>query len=74
MKDRKAWLMLMAGLVLIGAGAGLRSLDAPAGGWTSTACALNSCIGDTLNRLSAERAAEAKLTTWGSVTYVWYRQ
>lgn len=42
--------------------------------WTFEACSTNNCIKSTLDKLSPDRARDAKLTTWGSVTYVWYRE
>jgi hypothetical protein len=42
--------------------------------WTNQTCLTNDCIANTLNALTPERAAEAKLTTWGNATYVWYRK
>jgi hypothetical protein len=42
--------------------------------WTKVECWTNDCIADALNRLSPEVAAEAKLTTWKSTTYVWYSE
>lgn len=41
--------------------------------WTNKSCWTNSCVADTLNGLSPDRAAEAKLTTWKDATYVWFR-
>ncbi len=42
--------------------------------WTYETCYTNACIKATLDKLSPDRAHDAKLTTWGSGTYVWYRQ
>lgn len=43
------------------------------GGWQVVMCLTNQCVADTLNGLPFERAAAAKLTTWNSTTYVWFR-
>jgi hypothetical protein len=42
--------------------------------WEKVHCWTNTCVADLLNSLPAERAAEAKLTTWRDTTYVWYRK
>lgn len=42
--------------------------------WTYVTCYTNSCIKSTLDGLSADRAHDAKLTTWESKTYVWFRE
>lgn len=52
----------------------LRAQAERAQSWTFEACATNNCIKQTLDNLSPDRARDAKLTTWGSTTYVWYRQ
>lgn len=42
--------------------------------WVNKACFTNGCIAETLNGLSPDRAAEAKITTWRDTSYVWYRK
>jgi hypothetical protein len=46
--------------------------------WVFERCFTNDCIAKTLNGLSPERAAEAKLVAderqWSKTTYVWYRR
>lgn len=42
--------------------------------WTYVSCYTNSCIKATLDGLSADRAHDAKLTSWRDTTYVWYRE
>jgi hypothetical protein len=48
------------------------------GSWQNVSCYTNDCIAKTLNELASDRAAEAKLTTWGNgagaLTYVWFRR
>ena len=41
--------------------------------WQFVQCYTNDCIASTLNGLTWERAAEAKLTTWKDSTFVWFR-
>lgn len=42
--------------------------------WVFKDCQTNDCIRRTLGGMSTDQAHSAKLTTWGSTTYVWYRQ
>lgn len=63
-------LVLFAVGVLIGGSARATTREQ----WVNESCMTNGCIAGLLNSLPPERAAEAKLTTWHNVTYVWYRK
>ena len=79
MKLSEVLLAIACGIILglvSAAGASMLPVSAQSnrGGWTFETCWTNSCIENKLNSLDAERAAEAKLTTWDAKTYVWYRR
>ena len=46
----------------------------PRAAWEYTLCLTNKCVKETLDALPPDRAAEAKLTTDRTFTYVWYRK
>lgn len=42
--------------------------------WTFETCYTNACVKRTLEKLSPDRAHDAKLTTWSDTTYIWFRE
>lgn len=73
------WLALLAvvGLSTVATLLSQRQAERPEsslGPWKVETCRTNPCIATLLNRLPSARAAEAKLTTWHDLTYVWYRE
>ncbi len=67
------WLLVVT--IILGFSSAVKGQRSMIGGkWQVEKCYTNGCIEALLNSLSAETAADAKLTTWDNKTYVWYRK
>lgn len=66
--------LFVAAIVVLVVGAMKAQADPSKGSWTYERCLTSECIENRLNALSPEKAAEAKVTTWKDVVYIWYRK